>query len=101
MNVRQRSFVGGNIQVEDGGGANVQDTTVDGDIQYESNRLGVLADRNRVFGNIQVSSNRGGVRLRSNRVDGDLQCESNVPAPVGGANTVNGDAEGQCTRLVK
>ncbi|WP_162599806.1 hypothetical protein [Nocardioides solisilvae] len=73
-----RSRVGGNIQLEDGGKGRIVRTVVDGDIQLDDNRRFVV---------------------RRNVVDGNLQCEGNSPRPRGVGNRVSGDKEGQCRRL--
>jgi hypothetical protein len=97
--VRQTSYVGGSVQVKQGGAATVANSRVNADIQFESNRAQLRALSNRVGGNIQAFQNRGGVEIRNNRVDGNLQCKENVPPPVGGGNIVQGNKEDQCARL--
>jgi hypothetical protein len=93
------TFVGGSVQVKQGGGASVTDSRITADIQYDANRTALSALRNRVGGSIQVMSNRGGVTITSNRVNGNLQCKSNSPGPKGGGNIVQGNKEDQCKRL--
>jgi len=99
VNVLEGSRVGGSVQVKQGGGATVNDSFVNGDIQYDSNATQLKALRNEVGGSIQAFQNVGGVELRSNVIDGNLQCKGNQPAPVGGANVVGGSAEDQCASL--
>lgn len=99
--VKERSKVGGNVQLKlgrSGGTGNVVGTRIDGDLQYEENRARMVARSNTVLGNLQVFKNRGGVVLKSNRVSQSLQCGENRPAPTGGGNQA-GDKEGQCARL--
>src|SRR5690606_28681643 len=72
--------------------------TINGDIQFESNRGQLIAQGNRVGGNIQVFSNRGGATLNSNRINGNLQCKDNNPAPQGSGNTA-ASLEDQCSGL--
>ena len=98
VNVTRSSSVEGNIQVEQGG-SNVTRTRIDGDLQWESQRGRLVADRNVLGGNLQAESNRGGLAVTGNRIDGNLQCQSNSPAPTGGGNRVQGDKEEQCARL--
>lgn len=75
----RRSFVGGSIQLVQGGGGRLLGNVVDGDVQLFSN------DRR--------------FEVRRNVVDGNLQCKSNTPRPVGGGNRVEGDKENQCRGL--
>lgn len=72
----KRTVVDGNIQLKQGGGGNILNNRVDGDIQ--------------------LFSNRGKFTVRNNTVDGNLQCKSNKPKPVGSKNRVKGNKEGQC-----
>ncbi|MGZ8226493.1 MAG: hypothetical protein ACXWT3_07650 [Methylococcaceae bacterium] len=99
VNVLESSRVGGSVQVKQGGGANVYDSFVDSDIQYDTNFAYVRALRNNVGGNVQAISNSGGVEIRRNVIDGNLQCKQNVPAPTGGNNVVGGSKEDQCSTL--
>ena len=97
--IRGDSTVGGSVQLKQGDSARVVRTSINGDLQYESNDSSLAALSNNVGGNIQVVQNTGGVEIRKNRVDGNLQCKQNVPAPVGGGNIVEGSKEGQCSNL--
>lgn len=99
VNVLEGSRVGGSVQHKQGGSANILDSFVDGDIQYESNQAFLKALRNDVGGNIQVFQNTGGVEIRRNVIDGNLQCKENFPEPIGGNNVVGGNKEDQCRRL--
>lgn len=99
VNVFEGSRVGGSVQVKQGGGANVSDSFIDGDIQYDENINPLKVLRNDVGGNVQVVKNFGGVEIRTNVIDGNLQCKENKPAPVGGRNVVGGNKEDQCRRL--
>jgi hypothetical protein len=93
------SWVGGNIQLEQGSSAAITDTDIDGDLQLESNDGALRADRNVIGGNLQANQNTGGLTINDNTIDGDLQCQANVPAPTGAGNIVRGDAEDQCASL--
>ena len=93
------SRVGGSVQVKQGGGANVSDSRVEGDIHYDSNSAKLYVLRNRVGGSVQVFQNTSGVEIRRNVIDGNLQCKENTPRPVGGGNIVGGNKEDQCARL--
>jgi hypothetical protein len=99
--VGSSSQVGGSIQVKQGGGADVRETRVTGDIQLDANNgdLQHVAG-NTVGGNVQVVSNRGGVDITGNTIDGNLQCKENSPPPTGGGNVVRGSAEDQCASLM-
>lgn len=91
--------IGGNIQLEQGSSAAVADTTIDGDLQLESNVGQLRATGSTIGGNLQANQNTGGLTIIDNRIDGNLQCQSNAPAPTGGGNVVEGSAEGQCATL--
>ena len=99
VHVLENSRVGGSVQLKQGGRASVNDSHVDGDIQFESNAGMLRALRNDVGGNIQIMQNVGGVEVRRNMVDGNLQCKGNNPVPIGGGNVVSGNKEEQCRRL--
>ncbi len=93
------SFVGGAVQIKQGGGATVVDTTTPSDLQFDANSGYLTIRRNDVNGSIQVVSNSGGADIRANTVDGNLQCKENAPAPTGGGNVVQGVKEDQCAAL--
>lgn len=99
VNVLESSRVGGSVQVVQGGGANVLDSFIDGDILYDSNTAYLKAFRNNIGGNLQAFQNTSGVEIRRNVIDGNLQCKTNNPAPIGGNNVVGGVKEDQCSRL--
>jgi hypothetical protein len=99
VNVARGSFVGGGIQVVQGGGALVRNSEVNGDILFDENRGGLAARGNQVGGNVQAFQNTGGVLIARNLIDGNLQCKQNVPAPTGGGNIVQGNKEDQCANL--
>jgi len=93
------SRVVGSVQVKQGGGSDLRNSSVNGDIQLESNRRFQNVQSNIVGGSIQVFQNTGGASITGNRVDGNLQCKENAPAPTGGGNVVQGNKEDQCSRL--
>lgn len=94
-----RSFVDGDIQLEDGGAARVERTTMDGNLQVEDANGRQVALGNVIDGDLQAFGNRGGFEIRANRIGGNLQCSGNQPPPHGGDNAVSGDREGQCANL--
>jgi hypothetical protein len=96
---RAGSFVGGSIQVVQGGSARVIASDVGGDILFDENTAALLARRNDVGGNLQAFGNSGGVSIVRNVIDGNLQCKENNPAPTGGGNVVQGNKEDQCANL--
>jgi hypothetical protein len=96
--VNPGSFVGGSIQIKQGGRARVDRVRINGDVQLESNDRAVRATKNRVGGNMQVFQNTGGVTLLNNVIRENLQCKQNNPAPTGGGN-IAGSKEDQCARL--
>jgi hypothetical protein len=97
--VRGRSWVGGSIQIVQGGAARVLRTSVIGDILYDENSRALKSNHNRIGGNLQAFQNTGGVEITGNRIDGNLQCKANKPAPTGGNNVVQGNKEDQCAKL--
>jgi hypothetical protein len=96
-----RSDIVGDIQLDNvnGGDSEVNRTTVDGNIQLNSNQAPLLVQYNSVDGDIQAFDNSGGVVIRHNIIDGNLQCKGNRPPPTGGFNRVSGNKEDQCKRL--
>lgn len=95
------SYIKGDIQAKNlkGSPSNIENNTVDGNIQLESNRRSIAVRANNVDGDVQAFSNTGGLVIRGNTIDGNLQCKSNNPAPTGGNNRVSGNKEDQCRRL--
>jgi hypothetical protein len=94
----ERSFVGGNVQIKQGGTALIDRVDVTEDLQFEENRGKVSATKNVIGGNLQAYKNAGGVTIRNNRIAENLQCFDNNPPPTGGGNTA-GDKDGQCENL--
>lgn len=99
VGVTAGSFVGGSIQVVQGGGALVRSSEINGDILFDENSARVAARGNGVGGNVQAFQNTGGVLIARNVIDGNLQCKENDPPPTGGGNVVGGNKEDQCSRL--
>lgn len=99
ITVTRGSFVGGSIQVVQGGGAVVRNSEITMDILFDENTARLLARSNQIGGNLQAFQNTGGVVIARNRIDGNLQCKENVPAPTGGGNIVQGNKEDQCSNL--
>lgn len=93
-----RAFVGGSVQLNQGGEAGVGRVDVDSDVQLEQNDGRIVLAQNRVDGNMQVNQNTGGVRIAQNAIQGALQCQANNPPPMGGGNQA-GDKEDQCASL--
>jgi hypothetical protein len=98
VNVTADSFVGGSVQIKQGGAATIRRVTINGNLQLESNRGYLDIANNRVQANLQAVQNRGGLNISNNRIAQALQCKQNNPAPTGGGNTA-GDKEGQCRGL--
>jgi hypothetical protein len=94
----ERSFVGGNIQVKQGGTAFIDRVDIWADLQFEENRYPVSATHNAIGGNLQAYKNTGGVIIISNQIAENLQCYDNNPPPTGG-NNIAGDKDGQCEGL--
>lgn len=99
VNVTNGSFVGGSVQIVQGGGALVGSSRINGDILYDENRARLIARSNRIGGNLQAFKNTGGVSITRNVIDGNLQCKENRPRPTGGGNVVDGNKEDQCRNL--
>jgi hypothetical protein len=93
-----RSFVGGNIQIKEGGTTLIDRVDIREDLQFEENRDPVGATRNEVGGNLQAYKNTGGVFIINNRIAENLQCFDNNLPPMGGNNTA-GDKDGRCEDL--
>ncbi len=90
------SWVGGNLQLEQGGSSAVSDSQIRGDLQTAQQTGALVVLHNSVGGNLQVDQNSGRVTISGNRIGGDLNCEQNSPAPRGGDNRVSGHRAGQC-----
>ena len=93
-----RSFVGGNIQIKQGGTALIDRVDIREDLQFEENRGKVSATKNEIGGNLQAYKNTGGVSIVKNHIAENLQCFDNNPPPTGSGNTA-GDKDGQCEGL--
>jgi hypothetical protein len=90
------SWVGGNLQLEQGGSSAVSDSQIRGDLQTAQQTGALAVLHNSVGGNLQVGQNSGRVTISGNRIGGDLECEQNTPAPRGSDNRVSGHRAGQC-----
>jgi hypothetical protein len=99
VTVTTNSFVGGSIQIKQGGAATIDRVRVTHDILFDDNERAMKATRNTVGGNIQAFQNTGGLNIANNVVDGNLQCKENTPRPTGGGNVVHGSKEDQCANL--
>jgi hypothetical protein len=97
VSVTESSRIGGSVQVKQGGSAEVLDTFVQGDIQYEANSSSLRVNGNEVRGNVQVIGNHGRAEIYRNVIGGNLQCKENGPRPAGGRNKVRGNKEDQCS----
>jgi hypothetical protein len=98
VELRQFSTVGGSVQIVQGGGARIDNASINGDLQFDSNDRFVQAVGNSIGGNLQAFQNTGGVRIAKNVIDGNLQCKANKPKPTGGGNQAS-SKEDQCARL--
>jgi len=87
-----------NIEILNGGTANISGTRVTGSIKFEENRGRVAASSNQVAGNFEAYLNTGGAAFNSNRITGNMQCKDNLPAPTGRGNSA-ASKEDQCARL--
>jgi hypothetical protein len=96
VNVYMGSYVGGNIQIEGSGAADIQSVDIDGNLGFNENNSYLQADNNRIGGNLQAFDNTGGVSITNNSIRGNLGCRGNSPPPTGYGNTVSGSLENQC-----
>lgn len=60
VSVTSNSFVGGSIQIKQGGSATIKNVKVNADIQLDSNSSQIEAINNHVGGNFQAMSSSGG-----------------------------------------
>ncbi|MBD2625342.1 hypothetical protein [Trichormus variabilis] len=97
--VDSSSVIGGNIQIKKSRAANIINSRIKQDLQFEENAAKLAASGNTIGGNLQAFKNTGGITIRNNKIDGNLQCKENRPAPTGGSNIVKGNKEDQCSRL--
>ncbi len=98
VELKGRSSVGGSVQIVQGYAASVENTRINGDLYYDTNRAPLSAVGNNIGGNLQAFQNTGGVAISNNFIKGNLQCKENVPAPTGGGNRAS-SKEDQCSRL--
>ncbi len=98
VELRGLSTVGGSVQIVQGGGARIDNGSINGDLLFDSNDRFVQAVGNSIGGNLQAFQNTGGVRIAKNVIDGNLQCKANKPAPRGGGNQAS-SKEDQCAKL--
>jgi hypothetical protein len=97
--VNSSSVIGGSIQIKQSQAANIANSRINQDLQFDENTATLAASSNTIGGNLQAFKNTGGVTIISNKIDGNLQCKENRPAPTGGGNIVQGNKEDQCSRL--
>lgn len=90
--------VGGSVQLNQGGSAQIVGIVVNSDVQLESNSRRLVVRDSDIGSNLQVFQNTGGVVLRNNDIAQNLQCKQNAPAPIGGGNQA-GNKEDQCAAL--
>lgn len=100
VSVRDRSRIGGSVQLKSGGGATISDSIIDSDLQYDSNSGQFQALWNDIGGNIEIFQNDGSIEIVRNVIDGNLQCKENTQIPFGGGNIVKGTKEDQCAQLL-
>jgi hypothetical protein len=99
----QDSTVKGNL--EDNGvseGAFIRNSHIDGNLQIHNGTdffsIGFHIDGNTIGGNLEFNQNTGSSDISGNMIIGNLQCEKNMPPPTGGANTAK-HKQGQCALL--
>lgn len=99
VRINKRSRVRGDVEIEDGGSAEIVNSRIDGRLKLEDNDKRLIIEKNRIGGKLKIEDNDGGVRVAGNTIGGDLDCEDNDPHPTGGNNKVKGDKEDQCRNL--
>lgn len=99
----QDSTVMGNL--EDNGvseGAFIKRSHIFGDLQIHNSSdffsVGFNIDGNTIGGNLQFNQNTGSSDISGNMITGKLQCEKNTPPPAGSGNTAK-QKQGQCALL--
>jgi hypothetical protein len=113
------STVGHNVDCDKCQVADIQDSTVNGNLEDDGITLGAFLENstfggnlqihngvgppwfitnNTVGGNLQFMKNTGASNISGNTVAGNLQCKDNTPPPTGAGNTAK-KKEGQCTSL--
>ena len=97
--VRDRSVIGGSVQIVQGEAARIVGNRITHDLLFDSQEGALAANTNRIGGNLQAFQNTGGIEIRRNAIDGNLQCKANEPTPTGGGNVVQGVKEDQCANL--
>jgi hypothetical protein len=93
--VRGSSQVTGNVEIMGGGGVDVRNSRISGDVFIDALTGPTLVLSNTVTGNVQITDNLGGGSIRGNVVTGQLQCSGNRPLPTVGANRA-ASIEGDC-----
>lgn len=89
------TLVGGNVELEGGGGGTLTGARVTGDV-FINGLTDLLQVRNAVVGgNVQITDNLGGGEVTGNRITGNLQCTGNTPAPLASGNSA-ASIEAQC-----
>lgn len=93
-------FIGGNLQIVGCTGPSyVQVTgTITGDFACLDNPAPCEIENATIDGNLQVNNNSGGATVTGNYVGGNLQCVGNASsATTVSGNTVAGASQGQCS----
>lgn len=98
VELRGTSTVGGSVQIVQGGGARIENASINGDLLFDSNDRFVQAVGNSIGADLQAFQNIGGLRIARNIIDGNLQCKANNPAPTGDGNQAS-SKEDQCANL--
>jgi hypothetical protein len=99
VNIYAGSSVGGNIQIDNSGAADIQSVNIDNNLSFNDNDHSLNAANNTIRGNLQAFKNTGGVSINDNNIDGNLQCKENVPPPTGSGNTASGNMDDQCANF--
>lgn len=99
----QASTVMGNL--EDNAvseGAFITSSHIGGNLQIHNGTdffgTGFHLDGNTIGGNLAFNQNTGSSEISGNMITGNLQCEKNMPPPTGGANSAK-QKQGQCAVL--
>jgi hypothetical protein len=96
------STIGGNVQIsKEAEGSFINGSTITGNLQIESSSAGPesfsigVTDGNEIGGNLSFNKNTGPSFIENNTIAGNLTCDRNKPAPVSSGNTAE-SLQGQC-----
>jgi hypothetical protein len=98
------TMVRGSVQLKggydvSGDNSSIVNAQINGNFQFEENRVFLFAANSIIGGNFKMEKNTGGGQigvLFGNLIGGNLECKENAPAPAGVVNAVRGAKKDQC-----